>query len=231
MIGPLAKNGHDMLGPWWGRGRDEDAVTVFDGIKAQSTGATTFAEGCTIEDTRAAGQLAGGRVRLDAGFDAAVAAASAADQVVLALGESREQSGEAASRTEIDLPGRQEELIRRIKATGKPFVVVLFNGRPLTLDGVVDDAPAILEAWFPGVAGRQRGRRRRVRQGQPGRQAARVVPAPGRPGADLLQPRAHRAPVRRGVEVQLALPRHRRAATRSTSSATASATASSRSRT
>ena len=70
---------------------------------------------------------------------------------MLALGESREQSGEAASRSEIDLPGRQEELIRRIKATGKPFVVVLFNGRPLTLEGVVDDAPAILEAWFPGV--------------------------------------------------------------------------------
>ena len=70
---------------------------------------------------------------------------------MLALGESRGQSGEAASRSEIDLPGQQEELIRRIKATGKPFVVVLFNGRPLTLDGVVDDAPAILEAWFPGV--------------------------------------------------------------------------------
>jgi beta-glucosidase len=70
---------------------------------------------------------------------------------VLALGESRGQSGEAASRSEIDLPGKQEELIRRIKATGKPFVVVLFNGRPLTLEGVVDDAPAILEAWFPGV--------------------------------------------------------------------------------
>ena len=69
---------------------------------------------------------------------------------MLALGESRGQSGEAASRSEIDLPGQQEELIRRIKATGKPFVVVLFNGRPLTLEGVVDDAPAILEAWFPG---------------------------------------------------------------------------------
>ena len=70
---------------------------------------------------------------------------------MLALGESREHSGEAAARTEIDLPGRQEELLARVKATGKPFVVVLFNGRPLTLDGVADQAPAILEAWFPGV--------------------------------------------------------------------------------
>ncbi len=151
VIGPLAKNGHDMLGPWWGRGRDEDAVTVFDGIKAQSTQPTTYAEGCSIQDLNPPENSPATECGSTAGFDAAVAAANAADQVVLALGESRGQSGEAASRSEIDLPGRQEELIRRIKATGKPFVVVLFNGRPLTLDGVVGEAPAILEAWFPGV--------------------------------------------------------------------------------
>jgi hypothetical protein len=73
------------------------------------------------------------------------------DQVVLALGESRGQSGEAASRSEIDLPGKQQELIDAIKATGKPFVMVLFNGRPLTLTKVDASSPAILEAWFPGV--------------------------------------------------------------------------------
>jgi beta-glucosidase len=151
VIGPLAKNGHDMLGPWWGRGKDEDAVTVFDGIKAQSTQPTTYAEGCTIQDLEPPKNSPATECGSTAGFDAAVAAAEAADQVVLALGESRGQSGEAASRSEIDLPGYQEELIRRIKATGKPFVVVLFNGRPLTLDGVADVAPAILEAWFPGV--------------------------------------------------------------------------------
>jgi beta-glucosidase len=70
---------------------------------------------------------------------------------VLALGESRESSGEAASRSTLDLPGRQQELIDAVAATGKPFVVVLFNGRPLTLDRVVATAPAVLEAWFPGV--------------------------------------------------------------------------------
>jgi beta-glucosidase len=70
---------------------------------------------------------------------------------VLALGESREMSGEAASRTTLDLPGDQQQLIDRIKATGKPFVVVLFNGRPLTLQKVAASSPAILEAWFPGV--------------------------------------------------------------------------------
>jgi beta-glucosidase len=84
-------------------------------------------------------------------FADAIAAANAADQVVLTLGETREMSGEAASRSEIDLPGNQEDLIRAIKKTGKPFVVVLFNGRPLDLTDVSSDSPAILEAWFPGV--------------------------------------------------------------------------------
>ena len=152
VIGPLAKNGRAMLGPWWGRGRDEDAVTVLDGIvEAQASQPPTYAEGCSLSTNEPPDNPPAADCGSEAGFDAAVAAANAADQVVLALGESREMSGEAASRSEIDLPGRQEELIRRIKATGKPFVVVLFNGRPLTLEGVVDDAPAILEAWFPGV--------------------------------------------------------------------------------
>src|SRR5215216_2673666 len=150
VIGPLAKSGHDMLGPWWGRGRDEDAVTVFDGINEQSPGAT-FAQGCTVSNLEPPQYDPSQDCSSDAGFAEAVAAAQAADQVVLALGESREMSGEAASRSSIDLPGRQEELIAAIKATGKPFAVVLFNGRPLALEDVVGDAPAILEAWFPGV--------------------------------------------------------------------------------
>ena len=149
VIGPLAKNGHDMLGPWWGVGRDGDAVTVFDGIAAQSPGAT-YAEGCKLSNTEPP-QTDPEGCGSDAGFAAAVAAAQAADQVVLALGETREMSGEAAARSTLDLPGRQEELIRAIKATGKPYVVVLFNGRPLALEDVVADAPALLEAWFPGV--------------------------------------------------------------------------------
>jgi beta-glucosidase len=150
VIGPLGDDGHAMLGPWWGKGRDEDAVTVYQGIKAENP-LTTFTEGCKMAHTEPPQSTPADECGSDSGFAAAVAAAEASDQVVLTLGESREQSGEAASRSEIDLPGKQEELIRRIKATGKPFVVVLFNGRPLTLEGVVDDAPAILEAWFPGV--------------------------------------------------------------------------------
>jgi beta-glucosidase len=150
VIGPLANDQHDLLGPWWGKGRDEDVVSVLDGIKAQAPN-TTFAQGCTIVDKDPPDNTPNDVCGSDAGFAEAVATAKAADQVVLALGESRGQSGEAASRSVIDLPGRQQELIDAIKATGKPFVVVLFNGRPLTLADVAASSPAILEAWFGGV--------------------------------------------------------------------------------
>jgi beta-glucosidase len=154
VIGPLGDNQHDMLGPWWGKGEDKDAVTVFQGVKEQNQGGTTtFAAGCTVADKEPPNNTPAEECGDDSGFGAAEAAARGADQIVLALGESRGQSGEAASRSEIDLPGMQEELLARIKAAapGKPIAVVLFNGRPLTLEGVVDPAPAILEAWFPGV--------------------------------------------------------------------------------
>jgi beta-glucosidase len=160
VIGPLADNQHDMLGPWWGVGRDGDVVTVLDGIDEQNTAPTTHAEGC---------QLSNGEVpfeadpdpkdrdpegcQSDAGFAQAEATAAAADQVVLALGETREMSGEANARSKLDLPGRQEELLRRVvaAAAGKPVAVVLFSGRPLGLEDVVGDAKAFLQAWFPGV--------------------------------------------------------------------------------
>ena len=150
VIGPLARNQHDMLGPWWGAGRDADVVTVLQGIDDQSTGTTTFAQGCTLSNTEAPHVDPEG-CGTDEGFAEAVDVASAADQVILALGETREMSGEANSRSTLDLPGRQEELIAAIKATGTPFAVVLFSGRPLALENIVGDAPAILQAWFPGV--------------------------------------------------------------------------------
>jgi beta-glucosidase len=110
---------------------------------------TTFTPGCTLSNNELYDPE--NECATEDGFPAAVAAARAADQVVLALGETREMSGEAESRSMLDLPGMQEELIAAIKATGKPFAVVLFNGRPLTLEDVQADSPAILEAWFPGV--------------------------------------------------------------------------------
>src|SRR4051794_9418571 len=156
VIGPLSqafadnpniKPGHDMLGPWWGVGRDEDAVTPYDGIKAQSPGAT-YTAGCTLTHTdlyNPAGECASVDVA------AVTAAAQSADQVVLALGETREMSGEAEARSNLGLPGRQQAIIDAVKATRKPFVVVLFNGRPLTLSAVAASSPAILEAWFGGM--------------------------------------------------------------------------------
>jgi beta-glucosidase len=149
VIGPLGNDRHDMLGPWWGVGRDEDAVSPYDGIKAQSPTAT-FTQGCTIEDKDPPDNTPAGECG-SVDLAAVTAAANAADEVVLALGECRCMSGEAESRTTLDLPGEQEQIIDAVKATGKPFVVVLFNGRPLALTDVAAKSPAILEAWFPGI--------------------------------------------------------------------------------
>jgi beta-glucosidase len=149
VIGPLADDAKDMVGPWWGRGDDSKKVTVLEGIRAQSPGAT-YAQGCELPG-REPPEYDESEDCPNTDFSEAVGVANAADQVVLAVGETRAHSGEATSRSVIDLPGNQEKLIEAIKGTGKPFVVVLFNGRPLTLDGVAGVAPAILEAWFPGV--------------------------------------------------------------------------------
>jgi beta-glucosidase len=150
VIGPLGDDQHDMLGPWWGTGRDEDAVSLYSGIKAQDPN-TTFTKACDLPNTEPPQYNPADDCPAGPGFDQAVAAAQSADQIVLALGETREMSGEATSRSNLDLPGQEQELIDRIAALGKPFTVVLLNGRPLTLTNVAAKSPAILEAWFPGV--------------------------------------------------------------------------------
>jgi beta-glucosidase len=149
VIGPLGDDQHDMLGPWWGQGQDADAVSVLTGMKAQNPD-TTFVKACDLPNTEPP-QYDPAQDCPDTGFAAAVAAAKSADQIVLALGETREMSGEATSRSDITLPGKQQALIDQIKALGKPFAVVLFNGRPLDLSDVAASSPAILEAWFGGV--------------------------------------------------------------------------------
>jgi beta-glucosidase len=137
-----------MLGPWWGQGKDEDAVSLLTGVKAQNPDAT-FAEGCKMVDADLYDPA--NECPDDSGFAAAVTAAQNADQVVLALGEVRGQGGEAEVRSKIDLPGRQLDLLKAIKATGKKVTVVLFNSRPLDLTDVVANADAIVEAWFGGI--------------------------------------------------------------------------------
>jgi beta-glucosidase len=151
VIGPLGDDQHDMLGPWWGQGRDEDAVSLYTGLKAQNPN-TTFVQGCTRKNLDPP-DAQDDDACSNADLAAVTAAANAADQVVLALGETREMSGEANARSDISLPGDEQKIIDAVKATGKPFAVVLFNGRPLTLGPVVESSPAILEAWFPGTEG------------------------------------------------------------------------------
>src|SRR5437762_542827 len=141
VIGPLADDQEDLLGSWTGDGKVNDAVTLLAGIKSKVSTATkiNYAKGCDIggDSTQ--------------GFDAAVRAARESDVIIVAVGESAAMSGEASSRSSLDLPGRQLELVKALQATGKPIVVVLMNGRPLTINWIAENSPAILETWFAGV--------------------------------------------------------------------------------
>ncbi len=161
LIGPLGDDAEEMVGPWYSRGHLADMVSLASGIRAKlaSANALTLSRGCSIIETgkerlhvetysKITEQPTGSNEIADA-----VSAAKAADVVVMALGEPRDWSGEDGSRSTLDLPGRQLELLNAVAATGKPIVVVLFNGRPLALPAVFDKAAAVLEAWFPGVQG------------------------------------------------------------------------------
>ena len=176
VIGPLADDPKAMLGSWAGDGRASDAVTLLAGIREKVPGAkVVHAKGVAIDVPGASGNFdakpatasnAGGtNVTSAADIEAArnamtpvgpnsiqeaVNAARSADVTILAVGETAEMSGEAASRTSLDLPGRQLELIQAIHAVGKPYVVVLMNGRPLTINWLADNSPAIVESWFAG---------------------------------------------------------------------------------
>ncbi len=112
LIGPLGSDQHDMLGPWWGKGEDADAVSVFTGLKTANAN-TTYTPGCTLSNNDAVDP--DNECASTSGFAAAVTASKAADQIVLAVGETREMSGEAEARSMIDLPGKQEDLIQAIR--------------------------------------------------------------------------------------------------------------------
>ncbi|MFI5347504.1 MAG: glycoside hydrolase family 3 N-terminal domain-containing protein [Elusimicrobiota bacterium] len=142
VIGPLGDDGAAVLGSWFGDGRASEASTMLAGVRAALPGAKViYSTGCSVNGTT------------DEGFAAAVAAAKGADAVILALGESGDMTGEATSRAYLDLPGRQLDLEKAVLAVGKPTVVVLLNGRPLTIPWTAEHAPAILEAWQPGTEG------------------------------------------------------------------------------
>lgn len=143
VIGPLAEDQNALLGTWECEGKAADVIPILQGIRSAVGKNTTvvYEQGCPVVEKNRSG------------FASAVAAAKIADAVVLVLGESRDMSGEAASRAELNLPGVQEELAKEIIAIGKPVVAVLINGRPLTLSGLKANVSAILECWAPGVQG------------------------------------------------------------------------------
>lgn len=143
VIGPMAKNGWDLLGSWRGHGKDTDVAMLYDGLAAEFAGKAElrYALGCNTQgDNRE-------------GFAEALEAARWSDVVVLCLGEMMTWSGENASRSSIALPQMQEELAKELKKAGKPVVLVLVNGRPLELNRLEPVADAILEIWQPGVNG------------------------------------------------------------------------------
>ena len=141
VIGPLADDRRAPLGWWAGDGKDENTVTPLAGIKAKVSPQTRvlYAKGCEVKGDSTDG------------FQQAVDIAKTSDVAVVFVGELAEMVGEAASRSSLDLPGKQMELVQAIHATGKPTIVVLVNGRPLSIGWIVNNTPAILESWMGGT--------------------------------------------------------------------------------
>jgi beta-glucosidase len=143
VIGPLADARRDLEGGWIVQSNASKMASLLDAIGEHAGQGTrvAYAAGCDVA------------CRDSEGFDAALKAAAAADVVVLAVGESWDMSGEAKSRAQLGLPGRQGELFEALRAIGKTPVVVIMAGRPLIFENVAEQAKAILYAWHPGSEG------------------------------------------------------------------------------
>ena len=145
VIGPLGNSKTDMIGSWSAAGdRETRPVTLVEGLQARRNAPQiTYAKGASYEigDTDTSG------------FAEAIAAAQNSDVIIAAMGEKWDQTGEAASRTDLDLPGKQEELLQELKKLGKPIILVMMSGRPNTIQWAHDNVDAILHAWYPGTMG------------------------------------------------------------------------------
>src|SRR5256886_4929099 len=141
LIGPLADDRQNMLGSWAGQGRAEDVVTLRTALTQRlGPDRVHYAKGT---------EIIGGS---DEQLAEAVKTAEESDVVIVALGENApEMTGEAASRAHLGLPGHQQQLLEKVVATGKPVVLLLFSGRPLTLPWAFEHVPAVVAAWFPGI--------------------------------------------------------------------------------
>lgn len=143
LVGPLADSRRDLIGSWSAAGDGERAISVLDAFRSRAGKELSIAHarGCEIQGEDRSGFAAARQVALDA------------DLVVAVCGEAYSMSGEAASRTRLDLPGVQRALLELLVSTGKPVVLVLMSGRPLDLSWEAENLSAILQAWFPGVMG------------------------------------------------------------------------------
>lgn len=161
LIGPLANNKSNMLGTWAVSGNPQLSVPVLEGIK-NSLGPdaqVNFAKGANITDDLELAKKAnvfGERVEIDERsaeimIAEAVSLSQKSDVVVAVVGEASEMSGEAASRSDIGLPESQRDLLKALKKTGKPLVLVMMSGRPLTIEWEAENADAILQVWFAGI--------------------------------------------------------------------------------
>lgn len=140
LIGPFGDDRDNLAGPWAFMADDSIGVDIASGIRSKlaDPASLTVVKGSGVDQP------------LPGGIDAAVAAARAADLVILAIGESQDMSGEAQSRVAIIVPNAQQALAEAVAATGKPVIVLLKHGRALALHGAVKDAQAILACWFLG---------------------------------------------------------------------------------
>ena len=155
LIGPFVDERKSLNGEWAIKGDRSKSVTLREGLEAKYKGSKVkfnYAKGTDLPLIDKATQKAyKENVQGESGFAKAVSLAAKSDVIIAAMGENYHWSGEAASRTDITLPGNQRDLLKALKKTGKPIILVLFNGRPLDLSWEAENVDAIVEAWFPGL--------------------------------------------------------------------------------
>ena len=166
LVGPLADSPIDIMGSWSAAGVAKQSVTLRQGLEAAARGRArvVYARGSNVTDDPAiveylnflnwdTPEVVNDKRPAADQIAEAVRAAQQADVVVAAVGEARGMSHESSSRTSLELPASQRDLLAALKATGKPLVLVLMNGRPLALDWAKKNADAVLETWYTGTEG------------------------------------------------------------------------------